>query len=197
MIYLRLFLCFAQIGLFSIGGGYAAVPLIQAQVVDSLQWLSLSEFTDLVTIAEMTPGPIAINAATFVGTRLAGLPGALCATLGCIVPSLVIVSVLAFLYGKYRNGRLMKNTLSSLRPAVVGLIASACLGILFLVLTGQRFSFGGFVSALGGFRIAGAALFAAAIVAIRKFKVHPIIAMAACGAVNLLLGIVFPAAALK
>ena len=81
MIYLQLFLSFLQIGLFSFGGGYAAMPLIQGQVVDAHGWLSMSEFTDLITISQMTPGPIAINAATFVGIKIAGLPGALAATL--------------------------------------------------------------------------------------------------------------------
>ena len=100
MIYLNLFLSFLQVGLFSIGGGYAAIPLIQSQVVTANGWLSLSEFTDLVTIAEMTPGPIAINSATFVGIRIAGIPGALIATLGCILPSCIIVSVLAYIYFK-------------------------------------------------------------------------------------------------
>ena len=79
MIYLQLFWSFLQIGLFSIGGGYAAIPLIQAQVVQNHAWLNMSEFTDLITIAEMTPGPIAVNSATFVGIRIAGIPGALVA----------------------------------------------------------------------------------------------------------------------
>ena len=82
MIYLQLFWSFLQIGLFSVGGGYAAMPLIQAQTVQLHGWLTMNEFTDLVTIAEMTPGPIAVNSATFVGIRIAGLPGALVATLG-------------------------------------------------------------------------------------------------------------------
>ena len=94
MIYLQLFWSFLQIGLFSVGGGYAAMPLIQAQTVQLHGWLTMNEFTDLVTIAEMTPGPIAVNSATFVGIRIAGLPGALVATLGCIFPSLFIVSLL-------------------------------------------------------------------------------------------------------
>lgn len=80
MIYLKLFWSFFQIGLFSVGGGYAAMPLIQNQVVDLHQWLSMQEFADIVTIAEMTPGPIAINAATFVGTRVTGLAGAIAAS---------------------------------------------------------------------------------------------------------------------
>lgn len=76
-IYLQLFLSFLQVGLFSIGGGYAAMPLIQSEVVYGHGWLTMSEFTDLITIAEMTPGPIAVNSATFVGIRIAGVPGAI------------------------------------------------------------------------------------------------------------------------
>ena len=80
MIYLELFWSFLKIGLFSFGGGYAAMPLIQEQVVSSHSWLSMSEFTDLITISQMTPGPIAINSATFVGIKIAGIPGALVST---------------------------------------------------------------------------------------------------------------------
>ena len=103
MIYLQLFLSFLQVGMFSIGGGYAALPLIQSQVVNQYQWLTMGEFTDLITIAEMTPGPIAVNSATFVGIRIAGIPGALIATFGCILPSCFIVSFLAFLYYRYKK----------------------------------------------------------------------------------------------
>ena len=97
-IYIELFLSFLQVGMFSIGGGYAAMPLIQSQAVDTYGWLTLREFTDLITIAEMTPGPIAVNSATFVGIRMAGLSGALSATLGCILPSLVIGSIMSWAY---------------------------------------------------------------------------------------------------
>ena len=85
MIYLQLFLSFLQIGMFSFGGGYAAMPLIQGQVVTAHHWLSMEEFTDLITISQMTPGPIAVNSATFVGTKIAGTGGALAATFGCIL----------------------------------------------------------------------------------------------------------------
>ena len=91
MIYLQLFLSFLQIGALSFGGGYAAMPLIQAQIVTEHQWLSMSEFTDLVTIAEMTPGPIAVNAATFTGFRICGFAGALTATLAVVLPSLALL----------------------------------------------------------------------------------------------------------
>ena len=93
MIYLQLFWSFIQIGMFSFGGGYAAMPLIQGQVVTDHGWLTMSEFTDLITISQMTPGPIAVNSATFVGLKIAGIPGAVVATLGCILPSCIIVTV--------------------------------------------------------------------------------------------------------
>ena len=113
MIYLQLFWAFFQIGLFSIGGGYAAMPMIQSQVVSSFGWLTMAEFADVVTISEMTPGPITLNAATFVGTQVAGIPGALAATFGCIVPSCIIVTTLAVLYKKFSRA----NTARSFRPA--------------------------------------------------------------------------------
>ena len=110
MIYLELFGSFFQIGLFSIGGGYAAMPLIQNQVVDIHPWLTMTQFADIMTIAEMTPGPIAINSATFVGIQVAGLPGAVIATVGCVFPSCVIVMLIMGLYGE----RTLPNDLASL-----------------------------------------------------------------------------------
>ena len=130
MIYIQLFLSFFQIGLFSFGGGYAAMPLIQEQIVDTHGWLSMSEFTDLITISQMTPGPIAINSATFVGIKIAGLAGAAVATAGCILPSCVIVTLLAKIYLKYRNVKTFQSVLDSLRPAVVAMIAAAGVSIL-------------------------------------------------------------------
>ena len=111
MIYLELFWSFLKIGLFSFGGGYAAMPLIQEQVVSSHNWLSMAEFTDLITISQMTPGPIAINSATFVGIKIAGIPGALVSTVGCILPSCIIVMLIAKLYLKYRNMSMLQGVL--------------------------------------------------------------------------------------
>src|SRR5699024_4798749 len=115
MIYLELFWSFLQIGLFSFGGGYAAMPLIQGQVVTEHGWLSMAEFTDLVTISQMTPGPIAVNSATFVGIKIAGVPGAAVATLGCILPSCIIVTLIARLYLKYRTMALLQGDRKSTR----------------------------------------------------------------------------------
>ena len=87
MVLLQLYWSFFKIGLFSIGGGYASLPLIQKEVVDLHQWITMTEFTDIITISQMTPGPIAINTSTFVGTQIGGLLGAIVATLGCVSPS--------------------------------------------------------------------------------------------------------------
>lgn len=179
MIYIKLFLSFLQVGLFSIGGGYAAMPFIQSQVVDKNGWLTMSEFTDLITIAEMTPGPIAINSATFVGTRIAGVPGAIVASIGFLVPSLIIVTLFSFVYYKYKTMKGLQTVLGTLRPAVVALIASAGLSILLLVI------FGGGEYALSSVSIIGCILFAVAFFVLRKFKLNPIIVMLLCGAVNL------------
>lgn len=138
MIYLQLFLSFLQIGMFSFGGGYAAMPLIQGQVVQTHQWMTMSEFTDLITISQMTPGPIAVNSATFVGIRIAGIPGALAATLGCILPSCIIVTILARLYLRYRKMDMLQGVLGTLRPAVVALIASAGVSILITAFWGSE-----------------------------------------------------------
>lgn len=119
MIYLKLFLSFLQIGLFSFGGGYAAMPLIQEQVVTQHGWLTMTEFTDLITISQMTPGPIAINAATFVGSKIAGVPGSVAATCGCILPSCIIVTLIAWFYLRYKKMKMFQSVLESLRPAVV------------------------------------------------------------------------------
>ena len=141
MIYLQLFLSFLQIGMFSFGGGYAAMPFIQDQVVNLHHWLSLSEFTDLITISQMTPGPIAVNSATFVGLKIAGFLGAVVATLGCILPSCLIVSILAYIYQKYHKLTMLQTILSSLRPAVVAMIASAGVSILVSCFWPNGFSF--------------------------------------------------------
>lgn len=138
MNYLKLFLSFLQIGLFSFGGGYAAMPLIQSQVVSLNGWLSMTEFTDLITISQMTPGPIAVNSATFVGLKIAGLPGAIVATAGCILPSCIIVTLVARLYLKYRNMKTLQGILNSLRPAVVAMIASAGISILTAAFWGSE-----------------------------------------------------------
>nr|WP_207751496.1 chromate transporter [Gemmiger formicilis] len=178
---MQLFLSFLQVGLFSIGGGYATMPLIQNQVVELHPWLTLQEFTDLITISQMTPGPIAVNSATFVGIRIAGIPGAIVATLGCITPALILVSLLAFVYNKYKDISVLQNVLSCLRPVVVSLILGAGLSILALVL------FNGQTPDVQVVDWIGTGSFVVAFVLLRKFKWNPILTMCLCGAAELVL----------
>lgn len=184
-IYLQLFLSFLQVGLFSIGGGYAAMPLIQSEVVYGHGWLTMSEFTDLITIAEMTPGPIAVNSATFVGIRIAGAPGAIIATFGCILPSCFIVSLLAFIYYKYKNVSTLQSVLASLRPAVVALIAAAGFSIL------KNVAFNGGAIQTDNLNWIGLVLFAAAFFVLRKFKWNPVLVMSLCGVGGLVANLIF------
>lgn len=184
MIYVQLFLSFLQIGAFSFGGGYAAMPLIQAQVVDIHGWLSLGEFTDLVTISQMTPGPIAINSATFVGLKTAGFWGALCATLGCIFPSCIIVSSIAWFYLRYRKMAVLQGILGSLRPAVVGLIAAAGLSILLTAFFPEGAAF-----SLENLKLQAAAIFALAVYLIHWKQKNPIGVMVFCGVCQILLSV--------
>ena len=183
MIYLKLFFSFLKIGMFSVGGGYAAMPLIQSEGVSGHGWLSMGEFTDLITIAEMTPGPIAVNSATFVGIRIAGVPGAFAATFGCIFPSCIIVSLLAFIYRKYKNVSVLQNILAGLRPAVVALIAGAGISLLRAVAVGEA------PLQPANMNWVGLGLFAAALFILRKWKWNPILVMLLCGIANLGIGV--------
>lgn len=176
MIYLQLFLSFLQVGLFSFGGGYAALPLIREQVVYSHQWLTASEFTDLITLSQMTPGPIALNGATFVGIKIAGLSGAFAATLGCITPSCILVTLLARLYLKYRNVSIIQQVLSSLRPAVIAMIASAGISIL----TSAFWSQTGQIS-LANTHFDLVCIFLISLFLLHKCKTNPILVMTLAG----------------
>ena len=185
MILFQLFLSFLQIGLFSFGGGYAAMPLIQEQIVEIHGWLSMSEFTDLITISQMTPGPIAINSATFVGIKIAGIPGALIATARCILPSCIIVTLIARLYLKYRNMDVLQGVLNSLRPAVVAMIASAGISILITALWGNE--------AVIDFARTNwwmAAIFVLCFILLKKAKMNPILVMVLAGVMKLAVSLI-------
>jgi len=183
MILFKLFISFIQVGLFSVGGGYAAIPLIQNQIVNVRKLMSMAEFTDLITIAEMTPGPISINSATFVGTRLAGPAGALICTLGCIIPSFFICLLLAHFYYKYRDFSGVQRVLSALRPAVVALVASAGLSILVLGLFNTDIS----SIQLEQFRFIEFILFVGALFLLRKYKVNAIVIIFGTGIIGTLM----------
>lgn len=183
MIYLELFWSFFQVGLFSIGGGYAAMPLIQDQVVDIHPWLTMTGFADIMAIAEMTPGPIALNAATFVGIQVAGLPGALIATIGCLFPSCVIVMTLAYVYYRFRGLSIVQGVLAGLRPAVIAMIASAGISLLILALYGQRT----LPADLSSFDLMALVIFLAGFFVLRKWKPSPIKVMAGAAVAGIML----------
>lgn len=187
MIYLELFWSFFQIGLFSIGGGYAAMPLIQHQVVDLHPWLTMSQFADVMAIAEMTPGPIAINAATFVGIQIGGIPGAVIATIGCILPSCVIVMALAYLYYRFRSLSVIQGVLGGLRPAVIAMIASAGISLLILSFYGQRELPANF----GAIDPVAVCIFGTALIILRKWKPNPIFVIGGAGIAGVLLYSIF------
>lgn len=183
MILLKLFFAFIQVGLFSVGGGYAAIPLIQDQIVNIFELMTMEEFSDLITVAEMTPGPISINSSTFVGMRLAGVGGVLICTLGCIIPSFCICLALAHFYYKYRTVGGVQTVLAALRPAVVSLIASAGLSILMLGLFQTEL----FSASMENLRIVELGLFAGSLVLLRKYKTNAIAIILGSGVVGTLI----------
>lgn len=128
MIYLILFLTFLKIGAFTFGGGYAMLPLIQSEVIKQ-GWLTTEELVNFIAISESTPGPFAVNIATYVGIEIVGILGAICATLGVVLPSFVIILLIAKFYEKFKNNKYVEGVMVGLKPAVVGLIGSVVISI--------------------------------------------------------------------
>ena len=184
MIYWLLFWEFCKVGIFCVGGGYASMPLIQASVVDTYHWLSMSEFIDVFTISQMTPGPIGINAATFAGTKIAGLGGAVCATLGFVTPSLFLGILLARIFLKYGDIGAIRGILNGLRPAVVALICAASISFILLAVWKTEEIPHDFTQ----FSTGGLLVFFLAYAAVRK-KIGVIRVLVGSGILGLLLGI--------
>lgn len=128
MIYLELFWMFFKIGLFTFGGGYAMLPFIQQEVV-SKGWMTLEEVTNFVAVSESTPGPFAINISTYIGMEKASIPGALCATFGVVLPSFIVILVVAKFFLAFKNNRYITGVMSGIKPAAIGLIGAAALSI--------------------------------------------------------------------
>lgn len=163
--------------MFSVGGGYAAIPLIQEQIVNIYHFMTLEQFSDLVTVAEMTPGPISINSATFVGMQISGVLGVLVCTLGCIIPSFCICLTLAYFYYRYRSVSGVQVILSALRPAVVALIASAGASILMLGLFQSEIR----TIVFSDIRYVELGLFIIGLYVLRKYKVNAIMIILGSG----------------
>ena len=184
MIFLELFYTFLKIGLFSFGGGYGMLSVIQGEVVTRHAWLTAAEFTDIVAVSQMTPGPIGINSATYVGytavlnaTGNGGLAvlGSLAASLAVMLPSIVLMLIVSRFFMKYSRHRSVEAVFRLLRPAVVGLIASAAL----LLMTEENFGSPTETPLHFGVSVA---LFVAAFVAMKFFKVSPILILILAGA---------------
>ena len=183
----QLFSVFLQIGAFSIGGGYAVIPMIRDQVVIHQGWITQKVFTDIITISQMTPGPIAVNSATFVGIKIAGILGALAATFGCILPSCILVTLLAKLYLKYREMAMLQGILHSLRPAVVAMIGSAGISIL---VTAFWSSEGDTVIRLAQTNWSLVVIFIISLILLQKGKKNPIFVMVLAGVMKVAVALV-------
>lgn len=172
-----LFVVFLKIGLFSIGGGYAIIPLIQEQVVNSYGWLTIQEYTDIITISQMTPGPLVVNTASFVGIRIAGIPGAIVATLGSILSGFIISIILYNFFKKHRGIDSISNILKGLRSSSVGLIASAAATIIMIA-----FGFNAI-----DINIPAIIIFFLSLLLLRKYKLNPIHIIVLTGFIGLIL----------
>ena len=181
MIFIQLFYTFFKIGLFGFGGGYAMLSMIQGEVVTRYNWLSSSEFTDIVAISQMTPGPIGINSATYVGytavvnagyTHGIGILGSLIATLSVVLPSFILMLLISRFFLKYQKHQAVASVFSGLRPGVVGLLGAAALVLM------NHENFGNSTFQI----ITSIVLFVGVFIASFKYKVSPILLIVLCGA---------------
>lgn len=168
---LKLFLTFLKIGAFSFGGGYAVLALIQKEVIESNGWISPKDFIDIVAIAEMTPGPIAVNSSTFVGYRVGAIAGSTVATLGVVLVPITISLIVSVYYNKFKHLDQVNWIIKGIRPAVLGLIAAACIKIAWASIVDIK-----------GIIIAILIFFG-----VYKLKINPIIAILISG----VLGVIF------
>ncbi len=143
-IFLELFITFFKIGLFTFGGGYAMLPLIQKEVLNH-GWMEIEEIINFIAVSESTPGPFAINCATYVGMETGGVLGAICATLGVVLPSFIIILIVARFYKKFKESKIVSSVMTGLRPAVIGLIGSALVSMILTVFLPNGFNFGSIV----------------------------------------------------
>jgi len=174
---LKLLTDFLQIGLLSFGGGYAVIPLIQQYVVERNGWLDLRAYTDIITISQMTPGPVAVNTSTFVGARIAGIPGAVTATLGCVIPGVLISFILYKFFTYKRKNLVVNDVLQTLKAASAGLIAAAAGSILLLMFFGTT----ELSQISAGINLSAGVVFAVCLLVLRKYKLNPILVIAAAG----------------
>ncbi len=182
-IYLELFLTFFKIGLFTFGGGYAMLPLIQEEVI-AHNWMSVENIVNFIAVSESTPGPFAINIATYVGTETGGFLGAVCATLGVVLPSFFVILLVAQFYKKFKESKTIQSVMTGLRPAVIGLIGSAIVTILLTVFLPNGFDLTSIVPQ--NFLVSLAITIIMTILVFKK--VHPIVIIGLSAAIGIASG---------
>ena len=188
MIYWELFYTFFTIGLFTVGGGYAMLPLIQERVVAN-EWMPSEQIMNFIAVSESTPGPFAINIATYVGMEEASVLGAVCATLGVVLPSFIIILLVAQAYERFKTSRLVAGAMTGLRPVVVGLIGSAIYSMIMDVFFSAGISL---EVVLSFWFIVSAVIFVVMLILVFK-KVHPIIVILLSAGVGIAAGYLEPA----
>lgn len=183
MIFLQLFYTFFKIGLFGFGGGYAMISMIQGEVVTRHEWLSSNEFTDIIAISQMTPGPIGINSATYVGysavfnagySHAVGILGSTIATVSVVLPSFILMVLISKFFLKYQKHPIIASVFEGLRPGVVGLLAAAALVLM------NRENFGTYNWQI----LTSIILFAGTFIASYRYKVNPILLIVICGIIG-------------
>ena len=180
---------FFKIGLFTIGGGYAMIPLITRELTAN-GWMTTREVADVIAIAKMTPGPFAANSATFAGMKIYGVGGAIACTAGVILPSFLIVVIVTHYFFQFQKSALVQGALSGVRPVVVALIGTAVWNVAAMTLLGgglsDVFSWQAVMGALGSIDIIAVAMLAVMVVALLKFKIHPVLLITASGVLGIL-----------
>lgn len=183
MIFLQLFYTFFKIGFFGFGGGYAMISMIQGEVVTRHEWLSSNEFTDIIAISQMTPGPIGINSATYVGysavvnagySHAVGILGSTIATVSVVLPSFILMVLISKFFLKYQKHPIIASVFEGLRPGVVGLLAAAALVLM------NRENFGTYNWQI----LTSIILFAGTFIASYRYKVNPILLIVICGIIG-------------
>lgn len=176
-----IFLSFIKIGLFAFGGAYAVIPLIEQQIVNNTGWMTFKEFSDLLAIDELTPGPIIVNASTFIGMKLAGIPGAIVATLSCIIPGCLIALLLVYLYKKYKEIPVMTEIIKVLRCMSVALIFSVLI---------KMFINSVFIGNSLDINYLSLIMMVVSFFILNKYKLNPLFIMLTCGLINLLVSFI-------
>lgn len=189
-IFLDLFLTFFKIGAFTFGGGYAMLPLMQEEVLNH-KWMPLEDVVNFIAVSESTPGPFAINMATYVGSEVGGafgmagsLFGSFCATLGVVLPSFIVILIVAKCFERFKNSKVVKGCMTGLKPAVVGLIGSAIISVLLTVFIPNGFSMGIFTDV--SFYVSLVIFGICTVMAFKK--VHPIIIICLAAGLGILTG---------